>query len=172
MVDVSADIFWESGGKILRSWTDVLFFTSFYLESCIWPDEISQWTDKGKVSNVVKISGKVRRRPLHRLDKRSGKKVWAVHGKSKFTETEKGERGEEQSQEHAHHFLWHQGDCSQIIHSGRPSSQFPILPGRFTPREWKCANISPPPPNFGVKRTGCSITTSPRLTLPFSPGNF
>jgi hypothetical protein len=27
-----------------------------------------------------------------------------VHGKPKLTETEKGETGEEQSQEHAHHF--------------------------------------------------------------------
>jgi hypothetical protein len=27
---------------------------------------------------------------------------WAVHRKSKFTETEKGETGQENSQEHAH----------------------------------------------------------------------
>jgi hypothetical protein len=27
-------------------------------------------------------------------------------------------------------------------------------------------------PNFGNKRTGCCITTTHRLTLPFSPGNF
>jgi hypothetical protein len=27
-------------------------------------------------------------------------------------------------------------------------------------------------PNFGDKRTGCCVTTTHRLTLPFSPGNF
>jgi hypothetical protein len=33
------------------------------------------------------------------------KKALAVNGKSKLTETENGETGEEQSLEHAHHFL-------------------------------------------------------------------
>jgi hypothetical protein len=27
-------------------------------------------------------------------------------------------------------------------------------------------------PNFGNKRTGCCITSTHHLTLPFSPGNF
>jgi hypothetical protein len=33
-----------------------------------------------------------------------GRKALGVHGKPKLTENEKGETGEEQSQEHAHHF--------------------------------------------------------------------
>jgi hypothetical protein len=47
--------------------------------------------------------------------------------KSKLTETEKGETGEEQSQENAHYFLLHQGDYSQRIRPGWPNSQFRML---------------------------------------------
>jgi hypothetical protein len=44
----------------------------------------------------------------------------------------KGETGEEQSQEHAHHILWHQGNCSQRIRPCKPNSQFRILLSHFT----------------------------------------
>jgi hypothetical protein len=54
-----------------------------------------------------------------------------------------GETGEEQSQEHAHHFLSHKGDCSQIIRSGRPNSEFRILLRSFTWTAWKFEISSP-----------------------------
>jgi hypothetical protein len=47
--------------------------------------------------------------------------------KSKLTENKKGQTDEEKSLEHAHHFLWHQGDCSHRIFPGRPVIQFCIL---------------------------------------------
>jgi hypothetical protein len=72
-------------------------FMSFYLESCSWPHAISWWSDKGTASNFVQISEKVRRRLWQWLNKRSGKRAWAIQGKSKLTGTEKGEAGEGQS---------------------------------------------------------------------------
>jgi hypothetical protein len=60
-----------------------------------------------------------------------GEEITAVHGCLKdircSAKIEIGETGEEQSQEHAHHYFLHQGDCLQIIRHGRPNSQFRTL---------------------------------------------
>jgi hypothetical protein len=90
--------------------------------------------DKGTASNLAQISEKV--------DMRSGKKAWALHGKSKITDTWKGEKDEKQSQEHAYHFLWHQGDCLQRILHGIPNTQSRKPLWCFTAIEWKYAKIS------------------------------
>jgi hypothetical protein len=121
-------------------------------------------SDKGRASNFEKISEKIRRRPCQWLDKRSGKRAWAVHAKSKLTETEKGETGEGQSQEHFHHYLWHQEY---------------VLAGQTANSAYYCdvlrqlyENVRRLLPELWHKRTGCCIMTTHRLTLPFSPGNF
>jgi hypothetical protein len=101
-----------------------------------------------------------------------GKKEWAIHGCFNGMlgsgEAGKGETGEKQSQDHAHHFPWHHEVCSQRILSGRPNSQFLILLWRFTATAWIFVKTSTR--NLGTK-TGSCITTT-HLTLPFSLGNY
>jgi hypothetical protein len=76
----------------------------------------------------IKEQHKISCRSRKECDRDHGmKKAWTVHGKSELTETEKGETGKEQSQEHAHHFIWLQADCPQRIRPGRPNNQSLIL---------------------------------------------
>jgi hypothetical protein len=93
-------------------------------------------SDRECATDSVQISEKMRRRPCQCLDKRSEKKAWAVHGCLNGVlgpgQTEEGETCEEQSQEHAHISVWHQGDCSRGIVK-------------------MCKDFIP---NFGDKRTG------------------
>jgi hypothetical protein len=81
-----------------------------------------------------------------------------------------GETGEEQSQQHAHRFIWHQGDCSQRIRPGMPNSQFRILLWRLTATAWKYEKTSLL--ILTTKRTGCCITATHHLTFPFHQGTF
>jgi hypothetical protein len=101
--------------------------------------------------------------PVQWLDKCLAKKAWAIHRKSKLTETEKGETGEE----HAHNFLWNQGDCSQKS----------ILAGQTVNFAYYCDVLQQQHENmlrlhFGDRSTGCCIMTTHHLTLSLSPGNF
>jgi hypothetical protein len=129
------------------------FFTSFYLESYTWPNAISQciwqWTCVKCCANV----GKVLQIPWQWLDKHSRKKAWAIHGCLNemlgSEQTEKGETGEEQSQEHAHNFLFTKNSSWQAKQS--------ILHTTVT-FYGNCVKI-------------CSCITMHHLTLPFSPGN-
>jgi hypothetical protein len=76
---------------------------------------------------------------------------------------------EVQSQEHAHHLLWHQADCSRRIRSGRRNSQVRILLWRLAAIVRKCAKTSIR--TLAKESAGCCVTTTRRLTLPFSQGN-
>jgi hypothetical protein len=75
------------------------FFTSFYLERCIWPDVIlgiQQWA-----SDFVHILEKMGYRPWEWLDKLLGKKFELYTGvlmeKTELTETGKGGTDEDKS---------------------------------------------------------------------------
>jgi hypothetical protein len=87
---------------------------------------------KRKASHFIQISEEVRRRPWQWSDERT-RKVQTLRRKKNETDVK-------QSQDHTHHSLWHQGDCSQRIRSGRPNRRFRILLLRFT--------TPPPPPSL------------------------
>jgi hypothetical protein len=126
----------ESVYKISRSWADVLTFYGLLLGVVYltWWDFAIDPT--ASVHQILCKYRKVRRRPWQWLDKCLGKKAWTVHGNSTLTETENGETGEEQSQDHVHHFIWSQGYCTQRIRPDRPNSQLCI-------DAWKCVRTSP-----------------------------
>jgi hypothetical protein len=65
----------------------------------IWPDAISRWIQQRNSIKFCSNFGKRAMEAWQWLDKCSGKETWAVHEKSKTTETEKCETGEEQRQE-------------------------------------------------------------------------
>jgi hypothetical protein len=132
------------------------FFTSFYLESCIWPDAISWWIGKRVYIEFCSDLGTW-------LDKRSGKKAWDVHGQSKLTKTENGETRK----------------CSSFSLTSRGLF---TNNSAWQTKQWishttvtfyddclkMCEDFAP---NFGDKRADCCITTTHCLTLPFSLWN-
>jgi hypothetical protein len=118
--------------RMSRSWADVSFLTSSNMESCIWPYTI--WRFRLTQCNLL-VQGY---RWWRELEQQSSQRKNPSSSRLK-----KGETGEEQSQEHDHHYLWHEGDCSQGIPPGRRNKQLRIPLWHFTMTAWKCAKTSP-----------------------------
>jgi hypothetical protein len=77
----------------------------FYKESCVWPDAILQWIRQRNSIKLCANVGKSVRQTLAMIRQAFGEESMSRKGKSEFTATKNGETGEEQLQEHAHHFL-------------------------------------------------------------------
>jgi hypothetical protein len=127
------------------------FFMSLYLESCMWPDEISWWI---RHRNSIRFCVNLRKIVMETLAiirqvlrEESMNRAWIAQ---------------------TYNFLWHQGYCSRWICPSRPNSQFCILLWHFMATAWKktCRDFAP---IFSNKRTGYNITIRHCLTLPFSP---
>jgi hypothetical protein len=106
----------------------IFYVLLFGVMSCMWPDVVSLWIRQRNsikfCANLGKIEMETPAVIRQAFGEESLSRTWKVQNSPK---PKKGEKGEVQSQEHAHHFLWHRGDYSQRIRPGRPNSQFCIL---------------------------------------------
>jgi hypothetical protein len=121
-----------NGNSTGKSWGSVCWGRClFCIFTYIRANAVSRWIPRRMCIRFVQISGKSVMETLAWLGSVRGRKhepytgVWKEQ--SKLTEIEKGETREEQSQEHAHNFLWCQGDCSHRISPDGPNSQFRVL---------------------------------------------
>jgi hypothetical protein len=96
-------------------------------------------SNKGTASNFMQVSDKVWQRPWQLLDKRLGKKAWAIHIKSKLTETKKDWWDTSRASWRACSSF----SLTSVICPGSRNSQFRILLWRFMATAQKCAKISP-----------------------------
>jgi hypothetical protein len=90
--------------------------------------------------------------------------------KSKLTTTEKGETGEEQSQEHCSSFSLTSRELFTKNSSWQAKQSISYTTVMFYDDCVKMCKYFAP--NFRDKRTGYFIMTAYHLTLPFSPRNF
>jgi hypothetical protein len=154
-------------------WTCWLF-TSFYLESRIWSAAISRWI---RHWNSIKFcanlgkkcdgdSGSVQRGARGRKHEPSIG-VWMACPNS--PRPDKARQVTSKAKSTAHHYLWHQGDCSVKNPSWQRKQSIAQTTVTFC-GDWvkMCEDFDP---NTGDKRIDCCITATYRLTLPFSPRN-
>jgi hypothetical protein len=118
----SADLYILLFGVVCLAWFDFAMDPTKEQHQILWKSRKKVW-----------------RRSWQWLDQLSAKKAWAVHGRSKLTETRQVKR---KVKSMFIIFFNIEGDCSQRFCHGRPNSH-PQLLCRFTATEWECAKTSP-----------------------------
>jgi hypothetical protein len=102
-------------------------FTSFYLESYIWPDAISGFIRQRNSITFCASLGKSAKQKLAMIKQAFGEESVSRTREVQAHRGRKDGADEEQSLEHDHHFLSNKTDCQQRIRPDRPNSQFSIL---------------------------------------------
>jgi len=110
-----------------------------------WPDaaarQLLHWTSSARLRRwTVLVQGHHWWRELGLRLRLWDKATTLPVEKLQFTKAKKGQTGKKQSQEHDHHFLWHQGDCAQRICPSRPKCKFRVLLRSFAATAWKGAS--------------------------------
>jgi hypothetical protein len=131
---------WSQCTKFHTAGWTCWFFMSYYLESCIWPDVTLGWIRSSVCITFCADLRKSVREILAVIRQACGEEIMSPTWKVQtHWDQIKGETSKERSQEeHSHHFLWHQCNCSRRIHPVWPNSRFPMLLWRFTATAWKC----------------------------------
>jgi hypothetical protein len=110
------------------------------LESCICPGAISR---RMRQRNSIKCCAN-----FGKIAMKTPAKIRQVFGEGNMSRTRKSKTHRDEIERHvkskvksiAHHFLWHQGNCSQRIRPGRLGTKRPVSHTTVT---WKCGNTSP-----------------------------
>jgi hypothetical protein len=147
------------------------FFTSFYLGSCIWPDAISRWIRQRvciRCANLGKREAETLAMIRQAFGEESMSRTWVFEWRSRSRAGRKGETGEKQSQEHAHHFFTWRGLLTKSS-SWHAKKSIPHTTVTFY---GDCVKICEYfVPNLGDKIADCCIMTTHCLSLPFSQVN-
>jgi hypothetical protein len=129
--------------KISCSWVDVLisYLLLIWILYLAWCDFMMD--PRANVHHILCKCQKSAMNALAFIGEESMSHTQVFESKVLTHWDQKYKKGEDQSQEHVHHFYWHQGDCSQRIWHDRPNSQF-----CFHNSCMKICKDFPPPPEF------------------------